>query len=163
MRRFFWFLFAACGLGVGCVPPVAAQASIDVGPFLALYAPQGDFEPAAYYTTRLPGSPQDLRGAAWGMQVRTWLTQHFGVQGHFAMSSSTVGGVFSPAGPTPHRTARVLTTSVMAVARRDSAVRGMQIYVGAGPGVIHHGGEAYEPYRSPVQLASVLGPGSQFQ
>src|SRR5437773_1951962 len=75
-------------------PAAFAQARVEVGPLLALYAPVSGFQPAPYYTTRLPNSPGDLSGLAWGGEGRFWLTQRAGLQLQIASASSMVGGQY---------------------------------------------------------------------
>src|SRR5690242_21922541 len=86
-------LMSAVAALVTVLNPVAfAQARLEVGPLLALYAPVSGFQPAPYYTTRLPNSPGDLSGLAWGGEGRFWFTHRAGLQLQLASVSSMVGG-----------------------------------------------------------------------
>jgi hypothetical protein len=141
-------------------PAASAQARVELGPFLAFYTPLSSFELAPYYTTRLPHSPGDLSGAAWGGEARLWLTQRAGLQLQIAAASSTVGGGNTPGGPASSTPARVLTASAQALYTVPPCAHTARIWIGGGLGVVRHGGAAYAPYRAPTQLATVLGLGS---
>lgn len=138
----------------------SAQARIELGPLLAFYTPVGGYRPAPYYTTRLPNSPGDLSGVAWGGEARLWLSHRAAVQLQVASASSMVGGGNTPGGTFPSRPARVLTASAQALYSVATTAHGARVWIGGGLGVVRHGGTAYAPYDAPAQLATVLGLGS---
>lgn len=140
--------------------PATAQTRYDIGPLLGLYAPIGNFRPTPYYTTILPNSPSDLTGLAWGGQGRIWFTRRFGVQLQVASASSTVGGGCTPGGCFSGRPARVLTASAQGLYTSSSPPQRVRVWLGAGAGLVHHGGAAYAPFSSPLQFATALGIGS---
>ncbi len=123
----------------------SAQARVEVGPLVAVYTPLSGFHPAPYYTTRLPNSPGDLSGLAWG---------------EIASASSMVAGGQTPGGPVPSTPASVLTASVQALYNVVPTPHRARLWIGGGLGVVRHGGAAYAPYGAPAQLATALGLGS---
>jgi len=137
-----------------------AQARVELGPLLALYTPLSGFQPAPYYTTRLPNSPGDLSGLAWGGETRLWFAQRAGLQLQIASASSMVGGGNTPGGPVPSTPSRVLTASLQALYTVATTPHGARLWIGGGLGVVRHGGAAYAPYGAPVQLATALTLGS---
>lgn len=137
--------------------PLAAQPRVEVGPFVALYAPQREFAGATVYLTALPASPSDLAGMAWGGEARVWMSPQLGLQLQVASTSSNVGGGFTPGGPMPSMNARVDVAVLQALLRLRPEPSRVQVALGTGAGWIRHGGEAYAPYGNPVQLATALG------
>ncbi len=138
----------------------SAQARVEVGPLVAVYTPLSGFHPAPYYTTRLPNSPGDLSGLAWGGEARVWFTQRAGLQLQIASASSMVAGGQTPGGPVPSTPASVLTASVQALYNVVPTPHRARLWIGGGLGVVRHGGAAYAPYGAPAQLATALGLGS---
>lgn len=138
----------------------SAQVRFEVGPLAALYAPTGSFEPAIYYTIRLPKRPSDLTALAWGGEARFWFAGRLGVQVQAAEAATSVGGGSTPSGtyyaPTP---ARVLTLTTQVLCRFYSASKGGRAWLSAGAGLIRHGGAAYDRYGAPSQMTGVLGAG----
>jgi hypothetical protein len=153
-----WF-FGIITLLTGAAP-LPAQARIEFGPLVALYAPAGAFQPAPYYSTALPNSPSDLSGVAWGGQSRIWFSPRAGVQLQVSSASSTVGGGNTPGGSFPGRPARVLMASAQFLWAFPASHHNLQVWLSGGGGVIRHGGTAYERYGSPVQLGTALGFGA---
>jgi hypothetical protein len=139
----------------------AAQASVELGPLVAAYAPLGSFRAGGYGSTALPTKPSDLGGPAWGAQGRFWLNPRVGVQLQVALARSRFGGgVFTPAGfVTTPQDAQVVTVSAQVLYRPLRSK--FPLVVSAGAGVVRHGGEAYSwpAFRglSPVAVAIGLG------
>jgi hypothetical protein len=151
---------AALALSVLLPALASGQTRIEVGPLLALYAPAGGFQPAPYYSTALPNAPSALTSAAVGGQGRIWFGRRLGLQLHVAWASTRVGGGATPAGTAPSTPATVLTTSAQALFALSPWSQRAQLWFSAGAGLVRHGGKAYAPYGSPVQLATALGIGS---
>ncbi len=147
------------GLLVG-PPPVGAQVRIDVAPVIGYYHPLGTFDQASVYSTTLPTSPQDLSGFAWGGAVHLWSGGHFGAEIQVVDASSTIASVITPGGPSPPTSAHVLMATAQALYVASRTPEGPRVWFGAGPGVVHHGGDAYAPYDSPTEIAATLSLGS---
>jgi hypothetical protein len=137
-----------------------AQVRLDVGPTIGLYAPVGDFRPAAYYSTALPASPQDLAGFAFGAQGRLWLAPRVGVQVEGAVVSRHVGGGATPGGLVPATAARVFTSTLQLLYSLSAPASRPRVWLSAGGALVHHGGAAYAPYRGRTDLGGVVGLGS---
>jgi len=141
--------------------PATGQASVEVGPFVAIYAPVGNFGSSDVVSTALPTRPGYLGGLAWGAEGRLWLNARVGIQLQGAVATSRFGGgVNTPAGfTTTPKDAQVVTLTAQVVYRplRSS----FPLLVSAGAGVVRHGGEAYSwpalRGLSPVAVALGLG------
>ena len=142
-----------------CPTLVIAQVRLEFGPLAALYAPQGSFQPASYYTTWLPNSPSDLTGLAWGGEARLWFARRLGVQLQAAEAFSSVGGGITPRGPVAAMPARVFTLTTQALYNVYSAPERARVWLSAGAGLVRHGGAAYARYGTPIQVTGVLGLG----
>ena len=155
-----------CALALACLllltSATAAQTRVEVGPILGLYAPLGSFGPAVYYSTALPNDPADLSGVAVGGQARWWVTPRVGLQADATVAFSRVGGGPTPIGVLPATAARVFTGSAQVLYSVLVGGDRRRIWVSAGAGVVRHGGAAYRPYGSPIQLAGAFGIGSTF-
>lgn len=123
--------------------PVLAQRVLDVGPVLGAYLPMGTFG-HPNETSTPPSSPSELRGQAWGGSARAWFNESWGVQLQGMGTSRVVGnGVITPGGfNVPPETARVIGVNGEAVYRPNVAFKPW--WIGAGLGVVNHGGEAYD-------------------
>jgi len=137
--------------------PLAAQPAVDLGPLVGYYRPLGHFDPASVYVTSLPGSPSALSGVAWGGAARVALGRRFGAEGQLSVAGSTLPSAATPAGETPPTSARVLVLTAQAQYDVSPAPQRFRLWVGAGPGLVRHGGDAYAPYGTPVSLAGALG------
>jgi hypothetical protein len=138
-----------------------AQIRLDVGPLVAYYAPLGTFQPEQVHSTALPGRPSDLSGIALGGHVTVWPAQRFGVQLQAASASSKAfGGGYTPGGYFPSQSAEVVTASVEVLFNLVSPRQKDRLWVGAGPGLVEHGGAAYAGVSAPTQLATVAEFGS---
>jgi len=138
-----------------------AQIHLDVGPFVAYYAPLGTFQPEQVHSTSLPGSPSDLRGIALGGHLTVWPAERFGVQLQAASASSEpLGGGFTPGGYFPSQSADVVTASAEVLFNVVSPRQKDRLWVGVGPGLVEHGGAAYAGVSARAQLATVAELGS---
>jgi hypothetical protein len=161
-------LLPAVALAIG-IPAIAfAQASVEVGPLVAVYAPVGTFNSPDAFSSSLPTRPSDLAGVAWGAEGRLWLTPRvgFAVQGAVA-TSRFGGGLAAPGcgGATPSTCgfgtspnhARVVTLTAQVLYR--PAPSGFPLQLSAGAGVVRHGGDAYAGLNAPSPVAGVFGLG----
>jgi hypothetical protein len=139
-----------------------AQVRVELGPFVAAYAPLGSFRANDYVSTALPTKPSYLGGLAWGAQGRFWLNPRVGIQLQAAVAASRFGGgVNTPAGfTTTPKDAHVVALTAQVAYRplRSSSA----LVLSAGVGVVRHGGEAYgwPALRGLNPFALALGVGS---
>jgi len=139
--------------------PAGGQVQIELGPMLGHYRPVGHFDEASVYSTSLPSKPAELAGTALGGEVRVWVNERFGLQIQAGVASSTIGPVMAPGGPRGPTPAQVLTVAVQGLYRPTLILGSISAWLGAGCGLVRHGGEAYERHGSPTDLAGVVGVG----
>jgi hypothetical protein len=144
------------------VSPATAQARFEVGPLFAYYRPVGTFDPTAASSVTLPARPSDKAGAALGVRGRVWLPNHIGVEFQAAEAWSSVGLVFTPAGPIGPTSVTVLTLAAQGLYEVASAET-CQFWLSAGGGLVRHDGDSYGRYGSPTPLAATLGFGSNIR
>lgn len=161
MRIQRWALIMFAAAVIAFAGPLTAQARVELGPVIAYYRPLAHFESSSVYPGQLPRTPQALSGTAWGGQARVWVGRHFGVGAEASVASSKVSGGVTPSGyvepPTP---ASVLIVSTRLLYDVSSTPRIYRAWLGAGPGLVRHGGDAYTPFGSPVEVAAALGAGA---
>ena len=132
------------------------QVTATVTGFVGYYRPFGHFDPASVYTTDLPERPEDLRATAWGGAGQLAIGNRFGVAAQVAKTSSRVPQVVNPGGAAGPTDASVLLATLQgqyAVALKPHA----QIWLNAGPGLVHHGGTGYARHGSPTSFAGAMG------
>ena len=137
-----------------------AQMKVEVGASIGLYSPTGTFEPAPVHSTNLPRGPEQLSGSAIGAELRLWVAPRVGVQFTGTTTSSNVGGGSTPEGEAPTTSARVSTGSAQLLFRVTGDASRARIWLGAGRGVIQHGGSTYAPFGNPVNYGTVASIGS---
>jgi len=140
--------------------PCRAQHDIEIGPFAGYYRPLGRFDQASVFSTALPATPQDLAGLIVGIDGRVWLSRRFGVELEGALSGGSVGPYFNPGFGTENITSydvQMLAVQVLA----QASAGGRRLWIGGGPGVVRHAGNAYSPYGSPADLAGVASAGGE--
>jgi len=154
---------------VAATPPMAlAQTGLEIGPLVGLSAPVGTFNPSAAFSPTLPAKPSDLGGVTWGGIGRLWLTRRIGVQLDGGVTSSSVGSlekvVIVSAGPPTQAAlvpapapARVATYAAQLLVR--PAPRAVPLWISAGVGIIHHGGDAYAGLHGLTSAAGAAGVG----
>lgn len=143
------------------VPPVSGQVKVDVGPILAYYRPVGEFEEAVYLLGKSrPQRPADLLAVAYGAEVRVWIGHRIGLQLQGTSASSTIGAVQAPGGNYFAATsARVLSFSLQALYSPTPTSQRYSAWISAGPGLVHHGGTAYDDLECTTDVSMVLGAG----
>ena len=139
-----------------------AQVKVEMGATIGLYAPLGSFQPAGAYSSNLPHSPSSLGGTAVGGQLRLWVAPRIGFELAGSTASSSVGGASTP---NPYRSdapepARVSTGTAQLLFRLTRDESRARVWIGAGAGVVQHGGDAYTAFGKPVNYGGVLGLGS---
>jgi hypothetical protein len=144
---------------VGFSTPVCAQTTIDVGPLLGYYRPLGDFAASSVYSTSLPSVPSDLRAVTRGGAVHISFGRRLAVEGQLSVANSTVPGGNTPAGPSGPTEAQELVATLQGQYDVSPAPERLHLWLGVGPGLIRHGGDAYAKYGSPVSMGGALGVG----
>jgi len=78
---------------------VSAQASIEVGPLVALYRPVGHYEhTAAFFRVGTPDNPDDNRATGYGAEARVWVNRSFALQLQGMTSTADHPTVYTPGG-----------------------------------------------------------------
>ena len=151
-------LLAAHAMLAAAVVTCGAQVAIDIGPLAGYYRPTGRFDPQSIYSTSLPNSPEALAGPGLGAEATVRLHRRVGLRAEGAASFASVGEVITPDGPRGPTGSSIVVGSLQAqyyfVADRER-----DFWAGAGPGVVHRGGDAYASFGSPTQLAAAVGMG----
>lgn len=141
--------------------PVGAQVEFSFGPVIGYYRPLGKFDQASVYSTNLPNTPQVLSGLAWGGAGTVWFGRRFGAELQASLTQSTIPGIISPVGPLGPTPAQVDLVVFQGLFTVLGAPSGHHVWLSAGPGLIHHGGRAYDRYALSAQWAAVAGAGAQ--
>jgi len=160
-----WLTLA--GVAVVAVPgALRAQAALELGPFIGVYAPVGSLG-TPNEQGPLPTKASDLRALAWGAVGRLWFNARLAIELQGAVAASQFGGgeylvcgiVPSGCSLTPPKEARVVTLAAQ-VLYRPSPI-GFPVWFSAGAGVVQHGGAAYANagIGAPRRLAGALGFG----
>jgi hypothetical protein len=133
-----------------------AQVTGTLTAFVGYYRPFGHFDPASVYASWLPEKPEDLRASAWGGAGHIAFGNRFGVVAQVAKTSSHVPAVVTLGGPFGPRDASVLLATLQGQ-YAVSAMPHAQLWVNAGPGLVRHGGNAYELHGWPTSFAGAVG------
>ena len=160
-----WLALIAMAPGVLAPKPAAAQASVEIGPLVALFTPVGRHD---VFSAIVPAAASDMRGLAWGAEGRFWLTPRFAIQLQGAVRNSRFGGGLYPpcmccvpclASPSAPGSATVVAATAQAVYRPSPT--GFPFWVSAGVGMERRGGQAYADAVSGVStpFAGVFGLG----
>ncbi len=159
MQTRAWWLVLAVVPALAGPTPAAGQASVEVGPLVAVYAPLGSFATPDLYSTALPNQPSDLGGVAWGAEGRLWFTPRLGLQLQGAVASSRFGGgLFTPGGfVTTPKDARVVAATAQVLYRPGP--RSFPLVLSAGAGVVQRSGSAYAGLQQLSSVAAALGVG----
>src|SRR5262245_23297049 len=149
---------AASVIAILLIPAARAHTQVTgtVTAFAGYYRPFGHFDPASVYASSLPEKPEDLRASAWGGAGHLAFGNRFGVVVQVAKTSSRVPAVFTPGGPFGPRDASVLLATLQGQ-YAVSSLPHAQLWVNAGPGLVRHGGNAYELHGSPTSFAGAIG------
>lgn len=142
--------------------PLAGQVSFEVGPIGGLYRPTAGFVHGAVSYLSLPGTPQDLRSSAWGGEGRIWFGRRFGGQIQLLSAKSHLGPLIAPVGTSNVVSVHVTTFSLQALINVLGRDDGYRVWVSAGPGLVHHGGESYEAVGAQTDLAAAGGIGGSY-
>lgn len=149
----------ALPLVAGLAAPALAQVRGEIGPLVGFYRPFGHFDPTSVYSTSLPTDPSQLRGVAWGAEGQLSTGGRFGLAGQFAVASSTLPPVITPAGPSKATNARVTIATLQARYDVSPVRERVSVWLSAGPALVQHGGYAYRTYGSPRSVGAAAGVG----
>ena len=157
-----WILVAFVPIVGSFAAPVHAQSSFELTPLFAYYQPIGNFGPRTreYFST-LPTNASDLSGAAWGAEARVWIDRRLGAQLQAAVANGIdilKNAIFTPGGTVEGPTqAQVLVATAQALYDLAPSAADYRFLVSAGPSMVRHGGNAYAPWGSPVNVGGALG------
>ena len=140
-------------------PPLCAQVTGSIGPLVGYYRPFGHFEPASVYSTSLPRQPRDLRASAVGLSGQLSFGRRLGVEAQLTAANSTLPAMNSPAGTVGPTAARVTVATLQAQYDISPVPEKLRLWVGAGPGLVQYGGDAYRCCGSPRSVGAALGAG----
>lgn len=141
----------------------AAQLRVEVGATIGRYSPLGSFQQGMTLSSSLPRQASDLSGTSYGGQLRMWVAPRVGFEFSASTSSSTVGGGSTPVGISPTTTARVSTGSAQLLFLLTRSQSRASVWLGAGGGVVEHGGQTYKPFGTQVDGAGVFSVASAFR
>ena len=140
---------------------VSAQASIEVGPLVALYRPVGHYEhTAAFFRVGTPDNPDDNRATGYGAEARVWVNRSFALQLQGMTSTADHPTVYTPGGGPISSFTQVTSATAQVVYAVSPAFTRSRFWLSAGGGAIRHAGSSYEPYGSPTHAVGALGVGS---
>ncbi|MEO7085722.1 MAG: hypothetical protein ABI442_15645 [Gemmatimonadaceae bacterium] len=149
-------------LVAGTAPALPGQASVEVGPSVGYYRPLGHFAHGDYFDTRLPSTPQDLSALAYGGTAVIRFTRRLGleVDGTVVPDARSSRVFTNPGGFGGNRVfAATITIASAEMLLELKSSNGRRLWVGAGPGFIHHGGDSYDGYGTPSEVAGVAAVG----
>lgn len=159
---------------LGVTRDAAAQMKIEVSATLGYYSPMGSFKPAEQSPTFLPSDPGALSGAAFGGELRVWMTSRIGAQVEATTTSTSfryagpmldgapVGGTLpidESVGPSQVRISSATAQLLYQVIGNPASAR---FWLSAGGAAVRHGGSAYARFGNPVNYGGALGLGSTF-
>lgn len=152
-RRFVSFLASGVALAVGS-RAVTAQATIEVGPSFGYYSPWRSDNP-----NDGPNTPGSFFGRAVGGQITAWSAGRLGLRADAMFASRQRSAIPNPGGWEGPMGGHVTMGSLLAI--YDVAPdHPRSLWIAAGPGFVHHGGEAFARSGDPTSASAVLGLGS---
>jgi hypothetical protein len=128
-----------------------AQLLLQPGLFLGYYAPRG-----AQYSDDGPNTPANFGGPAIGAECSVWTRNRFGLRASGSLVVTNHTATENPGGFTPLLSGDVFLGSLLA-AIDLSPQHDRTVWLGVGPGLVHHGGDAFASSNSPTETAAVLG------
>ncbi len=154
----FWRIVQILALTAAVTAPLSAQRGVDIGPFAGYYLPFGRFDPASVYSSDLPTEPSELRGIAWGADVRLSLHDRLGAEAIVSTAGSTLRGTVSPGnGRLLQSNERVNLAVVEGQYDVAPVPANYHILLSAGPAFIQHTGQGYAQYGSPRSWGGAFG------
>lgn len=162
MTRFRSWFGPLLVLGILPAAHSTAQVRAEFGPIIGYCRPVGSFESTSASAVTLPAHPSDNAGAALGLEGRLWVGRRFGVELRAANEWSSVPASVPPGGPVGPTAAHVLTLAAQGIWALAVGPKA-RAWVGAGVGLMRHGGSANAPYGSPTNVAGTIGLGSSIR
>ena len=160
LSRVRWSTLVIAASSMAIVSGASAQLKVELGATIARYSPLGSFDRGSLHVINIPDRPSDLGGAALGGELRLWIVQRVGFSLSGSTVSSDVGGGVTPQGYVSPTNARISTGSAQLLYRVTGAESRARVWLSAGAGFVKHGGDAYEQFGKPVDVAGVFGAGS---
>ena len=133
---------------------LGAQVAIEAGPSIGYYAPLGSSDGV--------NIPANFPGPALGAELTLWSAHRFGVRGDATFAAKAADKFVNPGGWDNRLAGQITMASVLAT-YDISPERLHTVWLAAGPGVIHHGGDAFARSGHPTNAAGVLAIGSSLQ
>ena len=160
------------GFLLGSTQSAVAQMRVEVSATLGYYSPMGSFQPAEQSPTFLPSRPGALSGAAFGGELRVWMTSRIGAEVGATTTSTSfryegpmldgapVGGTLpidESVGPSQVRISSATAQILYQVIGNPATAR---LWLSAGGAAVRHGGSAYARFGNPVNYGGAAGFGS---
>ena len=133
---------------------VGAQIAVAAGPLVGYYVPSGGSRPDDG-----PDSPGNYSGLALGGEVTLQSTHRVGARISAMLASKSATNFVNPGGWQEPLAGQVSTVNLLAT-WDVSPDQTRALWFGAGPGVIHHGGDAFRSSGNPTNAAGVLAVGA---
>jgi hypothetical protein len=153
-RQFVSLLAACAALAVGS-RPVTPQATIEVGPSLGYYSPW-----RSENATDGPNTPGDFFGRAVGGQITAWSAGRVGLRADAMVASKERDNTIPNPGGWEGPMDGHITMASLLVTYDVAPSNARSLWIAAGPGFVHHGGEAFKRSGYPTSASVVLGLGS---
>lgn len=154
-------LIVAIAAAAACLWPRAAHAQIEVAPALGMYFPLGGWRQVSDEGTGYVPRRRQLPAHMLAARFTTWASKRLAFEGTFAFSPSQVA--LSTDGNTSDFSGSVLVTSARALYTvaslgdgHDTRRETWDIIVGAGPGLVHRSGSAWENTSGVTEPALLL-------
>jgi hypothetical protein len=161
-RDLFRGFIAAAAIGIAV--PLHAQLSTSIEGFVGYYRPFGRFDPNSALMSDLPPRPSDLSAAAFGATGRLVARHRLGFAAELAATlNSRVPAWLPPTGGLPTDPAYGPTNATVSMGMLQAQYdvspqpQAYHVWLNAGPGFVHHGGDAYRHYGSPTSFAAAFG------
>jgi hypothetical protein len=153
MNRRILVAVVACAVIGGVHGTAHAQIRVEGGPLVGYYHADGR---AA--STDGPDAPGNYSAMAVGVQLMVKFPHRLGVRTDAMFAPSSPNQTTNPGGWQPQLPGRVTSSTLLVTvdAVRDEDAT---LWIGAGRGLIHHGGEGFATSGDPTNVASVVALG----
>ena len=137
---------ALLSAALGLLHAVTAHAQVEIAPYV------GAFRPTSILGSGAGVAVKQQRSIALGIRVTHWWPGHLGIEGTLGYAPSRLNST-EPATENAH----VLTVSARGLLRITSPRSRVGLHVGAGLGLVNHGGFAYPDwYAGPTTFLSAI-------
>jgi hypothetical protein len=149
-------LASLLAVGFALVPQsLRAQLLLQPGVILGYYTPSG-----SQHSADGPNIPANFGGPMLGAEISLWTRYRIGFRASGSRIVIDHTETTNPGGFTPLEGGDVVISSLLATFDL-SPQRNRAVWLGVGPGLVHHGGDAFASSGSPTETASVVGLGTQ--